>query len=105
MWIHFDRGEDKVAQKRLAGVLSRTSRALHDDRAVALVGGLHDRLDLLEIIDVECGYTVTMLGSVVQQLTHRNKGHRPLSLVNQSECVRQRMTPLEPLPPPVWALL
>src|SRR5213593_2230038 len=61
VWICFDRGKDQMAQKRFAGVLSGSRRALHDYRAFALVGGLHDRLDLLEIVDVEGRYSVAML--------------------------------------------
>jgi len=73
--IALDRGLDQVAKERLAGVLTRPGRRLHDDGAVGLGGGRHDRLDLLEVVDVERRQSVTVLGGVIEQLAHRDEWH------------------------------
>ncbi len=73
--IGFHGGHDQVAQKRFAGVFARTGRALHDDRAVAFVGRLHDGLDLLQVVDVERRQAVAVLGGVVEQLTQGYESH------------------------------
>ena len=36
---------------------------------------LHDRLDLLQVVDVERRHAVAVFGGVVEQLAHRNEGH------------------------------
>src|SRR5581483_1029160 len=73
--IALDGGLDEVAQEELARVLPRAGRRLHDDGAVGLGGGSHDRLHLLEIVDVEGGQAVIVLGGVIEQLTHGNQRH------------------------------
>ena len=35
----------------------------------------HDRLDLLQVVDVERGQAVAVLGGVVEELAHRDQGH------------------------------
>jgi hypothetical protein len=60
---------DKVAQKSLASIFSRASRTLHDYRTVAFVRRLHDGMDLLQVIDVECGQAVAVFRCMVQKLT------------------------------------
>jgi hypothetical protein len=42
--------------------------------SVSAAGG-HDRLHLLEIVDVECGQAVAVFGCVIEQLAHRYQGH------------------------------
>ena len=73
--IRFDSRLDQVPQEGLARVLTRTGRALHDHRAVRLVGSLHDRADLLEVVDVEGGQAVTVFGRMIEQLAHRDERH------------------------------
>ena len=70
-----DRRFDHVAQESFAGIFAGSGGGLKDDRAVALVGGQHDRADLFHIVDVEGRQAVAMFGGVVQQLAHRNEGH------------------------------
>ena len=73
--VSLDCGQDQVAQEGLAGVLTGAGRALHDDRGVDLVGRFHDGAHLLEVVDVEGGQSVAVLGRVVEQLAHRYEGH------------------------------
>ena len=68
--IHFDGGQDQVAQEGFAGVFARAGGALHDHRAVALGGGFHDGLDLFQVVDVERRQAVAVFGGVVEKLTH-----------------------------------
>ena len=67
--IHFDRGQDQVAQEGLAGVGTRTGRTLQADRGIDRGGGFHDGLDLFHVVDVERRQAVAVFGGVVQQLT------------------------------------
>ena len=39
------------------------------------VGGLHDGLHLLQVVDVESRQAVAVFGGVVQQLTHGYEWH------------------------------
>ncbi len=71
----FNRRLDEVAQKGRASVLARASGGLQDDRRVGLVGGFHDGAHLFEVVDVEGGDAVGMLGRMVEQLTQGNQGH------------------------------
>jgi hypothetical protein len=71
----FDGGQDQVAQERRTGVLAGTGGGLHDDRGVRLVGGLHDGAHLLQVVDVEGGDAVAVLGGVIQQLAQADQGH------------------------------
>lgn len=66
MRIHFHCRFDQVAQERLTGILTRTGGTLHDYGAVAFVSRFHDRLDLLQIIDVESGQAVAVLCRVIE---------------------------------------
>jgi hypothetical protein len=38
-------------------------------------GGLHDGAHLLQVVDVEGGHAVAVLGGVVEHLTQGNQGH------------------------------
>jgi hypothetical protein len=66
---------DQVLEESLAGVFPRPGGGLHDHGAVGLGGGLHDRLDLLQVVHVERGKSVAVFGCVVQQLPHRYECH------------------------------
>jgi len=70
--VRFNGGQDQVTQIGLAGIFAGAGGALHDHRGVALGGGFHDRLNLFQVVDVERRQAVTVLSSVIQQLTHRN---------------------------------
>ena len=59
----------------LAGVLAGAGAGLQDDRRADLVGRGHDRLHLLEVVDVEGGDAVAVLGGVVEQLAHGDERH------------------------------
>src|SRR5450830_715003 len=76
--IGFDRGFDQVAQEGFTGVLAGACGGLHDDWRANFVGSLHDRSDLLQIVDVERWQTVAVFGGVVQQLTHGYERHNKL---------------------------
>jgi len=73
--VGFDRGQHHVAQVGLARVFARAGRGLQDHRAVGFLGRFHDGLDLLQVVDVERGHAVPMLGGMVQHLAKGNKGH------------------------------
>ena len=61
-----------MPQKCLAGVTSGTAGGLNDNRAVDGVGGLHDRNDLFQIIDIERRNTEVVFGRVIEQQAHWN---------------------------------
>lgn len=71
----FDRGFDHVFEEGFTGVLTGARRSLHDDRGVDFCGGGHDGLNLLNVVDVEGRYAVTVFGCMIQQLTHAHKCH------------------------------
>ncbi len=73
--VRLDGGEHQVAQVGLAGVLARASRGLQDHRRHRLLRRLHDRVDLLEVVDVERRHAVAVFGGVVEQLTQGDQGH------------------------------
>jgi hypothetical protein len=77
-WVRFDRRQHHVAQVGLPGVLASARGGLQYDRASRLFGSLHDGLDLLEIVDVECGHAIAVLSGMIQQLAQGYKGHRVL---------------------------
>ena len=62
----FGGGENEVTQKIRTRIFACASRRLHDHRAVGFRRRFHDGAHLLEIVDVECRYAVTVLGRVVQ---------------------------------------
>jgi hypothetical protein len=63
-------GLDQVLDERLTRVFAGTGAGLQDDRRTDLVGGHHDGLDLLQVVDVESWNAVAVDGCVVQQLAH-----------------------------------
>ena len=91
----FDGSEDQVTQERGTGVLAGTGGGLDDHRGVGLVGRFHDGAHLFEVVDVECRHAVAVLGGVVQQLTHADKGHLCCSqsggLIRCPACRRGRL--------------
>ena len=63
--ICFDSGQNQVAQKIFTGVLTGSPRSLQDHRTIGFMGGLHDRLDLLQVVHVEGRDAVAVLSGVV----------------------------------------
>jgi hypothetical protein len=70
-----DRRLDQVLDEGLAGVLAGAGAGLQDDRRADLVGGAHHRLDLLEVVDVEGGDAIAVVGGMVEQLAHGDERH------------------------------
>ncbi len=66
MGVHLGRGNDEMTQERLARVTARAGRSLHDDGTVNGIGGLHDGMHLLHVVDVESGQTVAVLSGMIQ---------------------------------------
>jgi hypothetical protein len=64
--MRLERGEHQMTQVRFTRILAGARRRLQDHRARGRLGGPHDRLDLLHIVDVERGHAVAVLGRVVQ---------------------------------------
>ena len=54
MRIHLKSCQDQMAQEKFSGIGTGTGRALHDDRAVGFISRLHDGVNLLHIIYIEC---------------------------------------------------
>ena len=69
MRIGFHRCRDEVAQKSFARIFARAGRTLHDYRAVAFVGRLHDGLNLLQVVYVESGQPIAIFSCMIQKLT------------------------------------
>ena len=65
-----DSGLDQMLDEGLTGVFPGTRTGLQDDRSADFVGGCHDGLDLLEIVDIEGRDTVSIDGGMVEQFTH-----------------------------------
>src|SRR5918998_6806942 len=73
--VYLRRGLHEMVQKAVVGVLARASRSLDDDGRPGLPRGLHDRLYLLQVVDVERPYAVAPLRRFVQKLAHCNQCH------------------------------
>ena len=73
--IKLGRGEHQMAQVVVLRILAGSARSLHDHRRIGLLGRLHDRLNLLHVVDVERGQAVVVLGGMIQQQTHGNQWH------------------------------
>ncbi len=63
--ISFNCGLDKVFKESFSGILSGTCRSLHDNRSIDFAGGLHNCLNLLKIVDIECRNTVIIFSCVI----------------------------------------
>jgi hypothetical protein len=61
---------DQMLDEGLTSVLACARAGLQDDRGTDFVGGGHDGLDLLQIVDVESWNAVAVDGGMVQQLAH-----------------------------------
>ncbi len=64
--VHFRRRQHQVVEEAVVRVLAGSARSLDYDRRARLTGGLHDRLYLLQIVDVERAYAVAAFGSLVE---------------------------------------
>ena len=70
MRITLDGGRNKVFDEGFAGVFARTRAGLQDHRGADLIGRRHDRLHLLQVVDIEGRNAVAVDGCVIQQLAH-----------------------------------
>jgi hypothetical protein len=61
-----------VIQEPVIGVSPRAAARLNDDGRLGLARRFHDRLNLFQVVDVECANTVTAFGSLVENLPHCN---------------------------------
>ena len=68
-------GLDEVLDEGLTGVFAGTGAGLQNHRGTHLIRGLHDSLDLLQVVDVEGRNAVAVFGGVVQQFAHRDECH------------------------------
>ncbi len=73
--VGFDRGHHHVAEVGFARVFARAGRGLQDHRRLGFLRRFHDRLNLLEVVDVEGRQTVVVLGGVIEQLAQRYECH------------------------------
>lgn len=88
MWGSFDGSQNQVTQKILACIAPSTARGLQNDRAVGFVSRLHDREDLLQVIDIKSGDTITVFSGMIQQQPHWYERHT-LILLGDFRCLRQ----------------
>src|SRR5215207_1590258 len=65
----------EMIEKTVVGVLPGPARGLDDGRRVGLPRGLHYRLDLLQVVDVEGSDTVAAARRFVEELAHRYEWH------------------------------
>ena len=62
-----------IAEKGLVGIVARTLGNLENDRALGLCGGLDYGLELLHVVEVECGDGVTALDGLCEHLAGVHK--------------------------------
>ena len=70
-----DRCLDEVLDEGLTRIFAGTGAGLQDDRGAHFVGGGHDGLDLLQVVDVEGRDAIAVGSGMVEQFAHRNEGH------------------------------
>ena len=90
MGVGLDGRLDQVLDKGFTRVFARTSTGLQNNRRTGFVCRRHDRLHLLEVIDVKGRNAVAVGGRVVEQLAHGNEGHKcflPGSMVGEVNAV------------------
>jgi hypothetical protein len=64
--IQLGRGQHQVPQVSVLRILPGAAGGLDDDRRIGLAGRLHDRLDLLHVVDVEGGHAVVVFGGMIE---------------------------------------
>ena len=69
----FDSTFGHVAEKGLVGVVARTLGNLENHRGLRLRGGLNDGLELLHVVEVECGDGVTAFDGLREHLAGVDK--------------------------------
>jgi hypothetical protein len=65
MGVLLNRCMHQHTKEWLPCVFPRTCRGLQNDRAIDLLSGLHDGMDLLHIVHIKCWQSVMMLSGVV----------------------------------------
>src|SRR5919107_4476056 len=78
-----------MVEKTVVGVLTRAPRGLDDHGRLCFACGLHDRLDLLQVVDVERPDAVAAVRRLVQKLAHSNQCHVS-TLLSRSTRTRHR---------------
>jgi hypothetical protein len=58
-----------MAQERLAGIWARQP-SLAGSPALGFARRLHDRLDLLHVVNIKCWQTIAHFRGVIEELTH-----------------------------------
>ena len=64
--------QHQVIQKPVLRVGASAPAGLNDDRRLGLAGRLHDRLNLLHVVDVERANSVPTLGGLIEDLPQRH---------------------------------
>jgi hypothetical protein len=73
--VELDRRLHEVPEEAVVRVCARTARRLHDHRRARVPRRLHDRLDLLHVVDVERADAVAAGGGLVEELAHGDERH------------------------------
>ena len=74
-WIDIRQRIDHPRQHQILGIGACTARRLQNNRRIAGCRSFHHGKPLLHIVDVEGGNAVTILGSMIEQLSQGNPGH------------------------------
>ena len=75
MRIGLGSGGDQVLDEALAGIFARAGAGLQDHGSAHLVGGRHHGLHLLQVVDVEGGDAIAVVGGMVEKFAHRDERH------------------------------
>ena len=78
--VELDGGQHQVPEEDVVRVRAGAARRLDDHGRRGLARRLHDRLDLLHVVDVERSDAVAAAGGFVEELAHRDERHLPISL-------------------------
>ena len=78
--IELDGGLHQVPEEAVVRVRPGAARRLDDHGRGRLTRCLHDRLDLLHVVDVEGPDAVAAAGGFVEELAHRDERHGAFSL-------------------------
>ena len=73
--VELDRGFHELGQEDVVGVLARAAAGLDDHRRLGRARRLHDRLDLLHVVDIQGAHAVAVGGGVVEERAQGDEGH------------------------------
>jgi len=77
--VFFRRRFHQLLQVDHLAVFQRAAARLDDHRAVRVVRGLHDRLDLFHVVDVERANAIVAFGRFIKYLSHGYEWHNACS--------------------------